>query len=307
MKPMEITGISKKFGQTQALYDISFSVEEGELFGLIGPDGAGKSTLFNVLVTLIQPDTGTAKIQGYDLIKDYKKIRHIIGYLPGRFSLYGSLSCLENLEFFAKLYGESIKKNYNLIAPIWEQLLPFKDRKAAALSGGMKQKLALCCALVHKPSILFLDEPTTGVDPVSRRELWDILTLLKAENITVLVSTSYMEEATLCTRVGLIQFGKLLGSNTPLQIQNNYSGFIFALYTDAIYQLLQHLQEFKEAQDFYAAGQQVNVVLNNLSQAPLLHSYLDKIPVEIKSIEQINPTIEDCFIQLMKIKNDEQL
>jgi ABC-type multidrug transport system ATPase subunit len=305
MKPIEIKGISKKFGQTQALGDISFSIEEGELFGLIGPDGAGKSTLFNVLVTLIRPDAGTAKIQGYDLIEDYKKIRHIIGYLPGRFSLYGSLSCEENLEFFAKLYGESIEKNYKLIAPIWEQLRPFKDRKASALSGGMKQKLALCCALVHKPAILFLDEPTTGVDPVSRRELWDILTLLKSENITVLVSTSYMEEANLCTRVGLIQFGKLLGSNTPKQIQNSYQGFIFAVYTDAIYQLLQYLPDFKEAQDFYAAGQQVNVVLDHLSEEHLLRSYLGKIPVNIKNIEQINPTIEDCFIRLMKIKNDE--
>jgi ABC-type multidrug transport system ATPase subunit len=307
MRPVEITEISKKFGQTQALQNISFSIEEGELFGLIGPDGAGKSTLFNVLVTLIHPDTGTAKIQGYDLIKDYKKIRHIIGYLPGRFSLYGNLSCLENLEFFAKLYGENIKKNYSLIAPIWEQLLPFKDRKATVLSGGMKQKLALCCALIHKPAVLFLDEPTTGVDPVSRRELWDILSLLKEENISVLVSTSYMEEAMLCTRVGLIQFGKLLGNNTPKQIQNNYSGFIFAVYTDANYQLLQHLQDFKEAIDFYAAGQQVNVVLNNLSQATLLHSYLEHTPVKIKNIEQINPTIEDCFIQLMKIKKDEEI
>jgi ABC-type multidrug transport system ATPase subunit len=305
MRQIEVTGISKNFGQTQALQDISFSIEAGELFGLIGPDGAGKSTLFNVLVTLIQPDEGTAKIQGYDLITDYKKIRHIIGYLPGRFSLYGSLSCQENLEFFAKLYGESIKKNYNLIAPIWKQLLPFKNRKASALSGGMKQKLALCCALVHKPTILFLDEPTTGVDPVSRRELWDILTLLKEENITVLVSTSYMEEAMLCTRIGLVQFGKLLGSNTPKQTQNNYKGFIFAVYTDANYQLLQYLQDFKEVQDFYAAGQQVNIVLNDLSEEALLRSYLEKSPVKIKNIEQINPTIEDCFIQLMKIKKDE--
>jgi ABC-type multidrug transport system ATPase subunit len=300
---MEITGISKWFGTTQALHNISFSVEEGELFGLIGPDGSGKSTLFNVLVTLIQPDSGTANIMGYDLMKDYKKIRHIIGYLPGRFSLYGNLSCLENLEFFAKLYGESVEKNYKLIAPIWEQLYPFRNRKSSALSGGMKQKLALCCALIHKPAILFLDEPTTGVDPVSRRELWDILTLLKTENMTVIVSTSYMEEATLCTRIGLIQFGKLLGSNTPKQIQNNYRGLIFAVYTDNIYQLLQKLQDFKDAQDFYAAGQQINVVLNHPAGEQLLRSYLETTHIEIKNMEQIQPTIEDCFIQLMKINN----
>jgi ABC-type multidrug transport system ATPase subunit len=302
MNPIEVAGISKKFGQTQALQDISFSVERGELFGLIGPDGAGKSTLFDVLVTLIPPDLGTAKIEGLDLIKDYKKIRHIIGYLPGRFALYGNLSCKENLEFFAKLYGEDIKKNYRLIAPIWEQLLPFKHRKAAALSGGMKQKLALCCALVHKPKILFLDEPTTGVDPVSRRELWDILTVLKSEDISVFVSTSYMEEATLCSRVGLIQGGKLLRSNTPAQIQSDFKGIIFAVHTDTIYQLLQHLDEFTLAQDFYAAGQQVNIVLNNLSQERFLRSYLEKLPVEIKNIEHIEPSIEDCFIQLMKDK-----
>jgi ABC-type multidrug transport system ATPase subunit len=300
MIPIEVEKISKKFGHTQALQDISFSVERGELFGLIGPDGAGKSTLFDVLVTLLPPDSGTAKIEGLDLINDYKKIRHLIGYLPGRFALYGNLSCKENLEFFARLYGESITKNYRLIAPIWEQLLPFKHRKAAALSGGMKQKLALCCALVHRPKILFLDEPTTGVDPVSRRELWDILTVLKSEDISVFVSTSYMEEATLCSRVGLIQGGKLLRSDTPAQIQSDFKGVIFAVHTDTIYQLLQHLEEFKQAQDFYAAGQQVNIVLNNLSQEQFLHSYLEKIPVKIKKIQHIEPSIEDCFIQLMK-------
>jgi ABC-type multidrug transport system ATPase subunit len=302
MTPIEVESISKKFGQTQALQDISFSIESGELFGLIGPDGAGKSTLFDVLVTLIPPDSGTAKIEGLDLIKDYKKIRRIIGYLPGRFALYGNLSCKENLEFFAKLYGENIKKNYRLIAPIWKQLLPFKNRKAAALSGGMKQKLALCCALIHKPKILFLDEPTTGVDPVSRRELWDILTVLKSEEISVFVSTSYMEEANLCSRVGLIQGGKLLRSNTPVQIQADFQGVIFAVHTDTIYQLLQHLDEFTLAKDFYAAGQQVNIVLNNLSQEPFLHSYLEKLPVKIKNIERIEPSIEDCFIQLMNDK-----
>ena len=302
MIPIKVEEISKKFGQTQALQDISFSIERGELFGLIGPDGAGKSTLFDVLVTLIPPDSGTAKIEGLDLIKDYKKIRHIIGYLPGRFALYGNLSCKENLEFFAQLYGENIKKNYRLIAPIWEQLLPFKNRKAAALSGGMKQKLALCCALVHKPKILFLDEPTTGVDPVSRRELWDILTILKSEEISVFVSTSYMEEATLCSRVGLIQGGKLLRSNTPAQIQSDFKGVIFAVHTDTIYQLLQHLDNFTLAQNFYAAGQQVNIVLDNLSQESLLRLYLEKLPVKIKNIEKIEPSIEDCFIQLMKDK-----
>jgi len=300
MKPIAVSGISKAFGNVQALQDISFSIEQGELFGLIGPDGAGKSTLFNVLATLIPPDSGTAIIDGYDLLNDYKKIRHVIGYLPGQFSLYGDLSCQENLEFFARLYGESIKKNYRLIAPIWEQLQPFKNRKASALSGGMKQKLSLCCALIHRPKILFLDEPTTGVDPVSRRELWDILTVLKSEDISVFVSTSYMEEATLCNRIGLVQNGKLLQSNTPEQIRDSFQGVLYALQTDTIYLLLQHLTEFTTAQDIYAAGQHVNVILKNTSDKQLLESYLENIPVEIKKIEQIKPTIEDCFIQLMK-------
>ena len=300
MNPIEVVGLSKSFGQTQALKNISFSVQKGELFGLIGPDGAGKSTLFNVLVTLLHPDAGTALIDGYDLVKDYKKIRKIIGYLPGNFSLYGDLSCRENLEFFATLYGESVQKNYSLIYPIWKQLLRFEKRKAAALSGGMKQKLALCCALIHKPKILFLDEPTTGVDPVSRRELWDILKLLEAENISVFVSTSYMDEATLCNKIGLIQNGQLLESNTPQQIQNNFQGYLIALQTNHVYQLLNELKNFVAAKDYYAAGQQVNVVLHRREDEKLLSAFLENISVKINQIHFIPPAVEDCFIQLMK-------
>ena len=300
MNPIEVIDISKSFGQTQALKNISFSIEKGELFGLIGPDGSGKSTLFNVLVTLLQPDSGTARIDGYDLVKDYKKIRKIIGYLPGNFSLYGDLSCKENLEFFATLYGESVQKNYSLIEPIWRQLLRFENRKASALSGGMKQKLALCCALVHKPKILFLDEPTTGVDPVSRRELWDILKLLEAENISVFVSTSYMDEATLCKRIGLIQNGHLLESNTPKQIQNNFQGYLLALQTNQVYQLLNELENFTTAKDYYAAGQQVNVVLHHPEDEKLLRTFLENSSAKINQINAIQPAIEDCFIQLMK-------
>jgi ABC-type multidrug transport system ATPase subunit len=224
MNIIETENISKAFGKTQALSDISLSIDKGELFGLIGPDGAGKSTFFNILVTLLNPDSGKAIVCGYDLLSQYKEIRKIIGYLPGQFSLYRDLSCLENLEFFATLYGESIEKNYALIRPIWEQLEPFKDRSAANLSGGMKQKLALCCALIHRPMVLVLDEPTTGVDPVSPREFWEILQRLKNEDITVLVSTSYMDEASLCSRIGLIQNGKLLNINTPEQILSDFKG-----------------------------------------------------------------------------------
>ena len=303
MNPIEVVGLSKSFGQTQALKNISFSIEKGELFGLIGPDGSGKSTLFNVLVTLLSPDAGTAIIDGYDLVKDYKEIRKIIGYLPGNFSLYGDLSCKENLEFFATLYGESVQKNYSLIYPIWKQLLRFEKRKVAALSGGMKQKLALCCALIHKPKILFLDEPTTGVDPVSRRELWEILKLLEAENISVLVSTSYMDEANLCNRIGLIQSGQLLESNTPKQIQSNFQGHVVALQTNQVYQLLNELESFTTAKDYYAAGQQVNVVLHHREDEKLLRAFVENLSLKINQITSIQPTIEDCFIQLMKKKS----
>ncbi len=303
MKSIEINGISKSFGKTKALSTVSLSVEEGELFGLIGPDGAGKSTLFNILVTLLNPDKGSAIIDNLDLLKDYKKIRKIIGYLPGQFSLYSNLTCYENLEFFATLYGESIEKNYELISPIWKHLEPFKDRRAANLSGGMKQKLSLCCALIHKPKILFLDEPTTGVDPVSRRELWDILKKLKDQNITVFVSTSYMDEATLCNRIALIQNGKILGSNTPQEIKNNFDGCIYAVQTNYIYQLLQYMRDYA-VKDIYAAGQQVNIVLNNQTEVGQLDAFLDQSNIAIDKKQFIVPSIEDCFIQLLKDKND---
>lgn len=299
MNAITINNISKSFGKIKALDNISLSVEDGELFGLIGPDGAGKSTLFNVLVTLLNPEKGQANIAGYDLLKDYKKIRQIIGYLPGQFSLYGDLSCLENLEFFATLYGENIEENYELIRPIWEQLLPFKNRRASALSGGMKQKLALCCALVHKPKLLFLDEPTTGVDPVSRKELWEILKKLKDFNITVFVSTSYMDEATLCNRIALIQNGKILSCNRPDKIQSNFKGYLFSLQTNHIYNLLQYLADYK-VNDIYASGQFVNVVLNEKQEAENLLNFIKKSNIEIKNYNFIHPTVEDCFIQLMK-------
>lgn len=298
-KEISIKNLSKAFGKVQALDNVSLQVEKGELFGLIGPDGAGKSTLFNLLVTLLNPDSGQAELAGLDMLRDYKKIRKIIGYLPGQFSLYGDLSCQENLEFFATLYGESVEDNYELIRPIWEQLLPFKNRKAAALSGGMKQKLALCCALVHKPQILFLDEPTTGVDPVSRKELWEILKKLKEVNITVFVSTSYMDEATLCNRIALIQNGHILGCDTPANIQAAYKGHLFSLHTNTIYDLLQYLSDYN-AEDIYPSGQCVNVVLRSKEESEALLSYIAKSNIVINEAKYVQPTIEDCFIQLMK-------
>lgn len=213
-----VNGISKRYGKVQALQGVSFSVNAGELFGLIGPDGAGKTTLFRLLTTLLIPDEGTATVCGLDLVKDYRLIRQQVGYMPGRFSLYADLTVEENLQFFASLFGTTIEENYNLVAPIYSQIEPFRKRKAGKLSGGMKQKLALSCALIHKPRVLFLDEPTTGVDVVSRVEFWDMLQNLRSQGITILVSTPYMDEAQRCTRVALISGGTILGVDPPNEI-----------------------------------------------------------------------------------------
>lgn len=213
-----IDGLTKSYGHLKALNGVSFEVGKGELVGLIGPDGAGKTTLFRLLTTLIRPDEGRATIEGLDIVDDYKEIRCITGYMPGKFSLYQDLTVEENLEFFASLFGGTVQENYDLIAPIYSQIEPFRKRKAGKLSGGMKQKLALSCALVHKPKVLFLDEPTTGVDAVSRSEFWDMLQGLKAHDISILVSTPYMDEAGRCDRVALINEGKILRIDTPDRI-----------------------------------------------------------------------------------------
>src|SRR5579863_8931742 len=231
MSAITLEHITKTYnkGATLAVDDISFSIEKGELFGLIGPDGAGKTTIFRILTTLLLADKGTATVVGNDVIKDFHKIRGIVGYMPGRFSLYQDLTVEENLNFFATLFGTTIKENYALIEDIYEQIEPFRTRRAGKLSGGMKQKLALCCALIHRPEVLLLDEPTTGVDAVSRRELWDMLGKLKAQGITILVSTPYMDEANRCDRIALIQEGTILSIDTPGQIIKSYPGKLFAV------------------------------------------------------------------------------
>lgn len=218
MNAIEIRNISKNYGDVKALSDVSLQVEQGELYGLIGPDGAGKSTLFHLLTTLMLPDEGTASVEGLDCVKDYQQIRKIVGYMPGRFSLYPDLSVEENLTFFASIFGTTIEENYDLVAPIYRQIEPFKSRRAGKLSGGMKQKLALCCALIHKPQVLFLDEPTTGVDVVSRIEFWDMLSSLREQGITILVSTPYMDEALRCGRTALINEGHILDVDQPQRI-----------------------------------------------------------------------------------------
>jgi ABC-type multidrug transport system ATPase subunit len=227
MKAIEVEHISKSYGEVAALRDVSFDVEAGELFGLIGPDGAGKTTLFRLLTTLLKPDAGRASVVGLDIVNDYRDIRKQVGYMPGRFSLYSDLTVRENMEFFASIFGTTIEENYDMVAPIYRQIEPFSDRRAGKLSGGMKQKLALSCALIHKPKVLFLDEPTTGVDVVSRVEFWDMLYALRQQGITILVSTPYMDEAQRCSRVALINKGQILAIDTPQTIiqQSGQSNF----------------------------------------------------------------------------------
>lgn len=227
MKAIEVEHISKSYGEVAALRDVSFDVEAGELFGLIGPDGAGKTTLFRLLTTLLKPDAGRASVVGLDIVNDYRDIRKQVGYMPGRFSLYSDLTVRENMDFFSSIFGTTIEENYDMVAPIYRQIEPFSDRRAGKLSGGMKQKLALSCALIHKPKVLFLDEPTTGVDVVSRVEFWDMLYALRQQGITILVSTPYMDEAQRCSRVALINKGQILAIDTPQAIiqQSGQSNF----------------------------------------------------------------------------------
>ncbi len=296
--------ISKTYGKTRALKDISFEVKENELFGFIGPDGAGKTTLFRILTTLLLADTGTVIINGMDVVKDYKSVRSNIGYMPGRFSLYQDLSVEENLTFFATIFGTSIKENYDLIRDIYIQIEPFKKRLAGKLSGGMKQKLALSCALIHKPELLVLDEPTTGVDAVSRKEFWEMLKNLRDKGITIIVSTPYMDEAGLCDRIALIQDGNIMQIDTPQGITSQYPGKLLAIRSGNMYQLKLDLINYNDCKSVYIFGQFLHY--NSKSGKPLpdeLKLYLSgKGHSDIK-IEHIDAGVEDCFIELMSDVN----
>jgi ABC-type multidrug transport system ATPase subunit len=302
MQPIVVQNIHKSFGDVKALHDISFTVDEGELFGLIGPDGAGKSTLFRILATLLLADKGAAYVDGSDVVKDYRTVRRNVGYMPGRFSLYQDLTIAENLNFFATIFNTSVEKNYELIKDIYEQIAPFKDRPAGKLSGGMKQKLALCCALVHKPRVLFLDEPTTGVDPVSRQEFWEMLKRLKAKGIPILVSTPYMDEAMLCDRVALIQKGEIMQINTPAAIVADFGRPVWAVRAKNMYHLLKDIRSFEGTHSCFAFGEYLHVTLNTDEQA--LRSYLQPLPHEDLVIRPAQPGIEDSFMQLMQEQNE---
>lgn len=293
--------ISKTYnkGQVQAVKDITFDVRSGETFGLIGPDGAGKTSLFRILTTLLLPDSGSARVDGLDILKDYQKIRSTVGYMPGRFSLYQDLTIEENLQFFATVFGTTIRENYNLIKEIYQQIEPFKDRRAGKLSGGMKQKLALCCALIHKPTVLFLDEPTTGVDVVSRKEFWDMLGRLKAEGITILVSTPYMDEADRCDRIGLIQKGTILSIDSPAGIVEAFPIDLYAAHAANTHLLLSEVRGFPGTDSCFAFGDSLHVTFKD-GEAEGLLPWLANKGLRDASLEKIMPGIEDCFIHLLK-------
>jgi ABC-type multidrug transport system ATPase subunit len=299
---VNINEISKAYNGTHALEDINLSIGKGELFGFIGPDGAGKTTLIRILATLLLPDKGHATVEGYDTVKDYRKIRQIVGYMPGRFSLYQDLSVEENLNFFASIFKTSIKENYHLIKDIYQQIEPFKTRPAGKLSGGMKQKLALSCVLIHKPVILFLDEPTTGVDAVSRKEFWDMLDKLKEENITILVSTPYMDEASRCNRVALIQEGKILSVNTPEGIVRSYENPLLAVKSENMYQLLFDVLEYPGTIRAYRSGEYIHAaVKKDARQEESIRGFLTAKGHEQLVVKVITPSVEDSFMALMKI------
>jgi ABC-2 type transport system ATP-binding protein len=303
MKPVIADHLIKTYnnGTVRAVEDVSFDVDKGEIFGLIGPDGAGKTSIFRMLTTLLLPDQGNAAVDGFDIVKDYKEIRKRVGYMPGKFSLYQDLTVEENLNFFATVFGTTIKENYELIRDIYIQIEPFKKRRAGKLSGGMKQKLALCCALIHRPSVLFLDEPTTGVDAVSRKEFWEMLKRLKSQGITILVSTPYMDEATLCDRIALMQNGKILSVNTPEEIIHSYPHTLFAVRAASMYTLLENLKHYNGTHSCFAFGDSVHLTLKNESDEAQddLKNYLDEKTGKQYALAVIEPGIEDCFINLM--------
>lgn len=296
---IEVKGISKSYDKVKALDQVSLDVRRGEIFGLIGPDGAGKTTLFKILVTLLNADEGSAQVDGLDIVKDYRTIRSRVGYMPGKFSLYPDLTIEENMEFFATLFGVTVEQNYDLVAPIYKQIEPFKKRRAGRLSGGMKQKLALSCALIHKPSVLFLDEPTTGVDAVSRSEFWDMLHNLREQGLSILVSTPYMDEASRCDRIALCNTGHILDIDSPQRMVEKFDGKLYGIKAHDMYDLLKALRNEDDIANCYTAGEYHHLLAksgfdpDNLKQNLIAQGHSD---VEIKSII---PDIEDVFIRLL--------
>jgi ABC-2 type transport system ATP-binding protein len=299
---IQVQNISKSYQNNLAVESITFEVKKGELFGLIGPDGAGKTTLFRILTTLLLANEGTATVAGFDVVKEYKSIRKVVGYMPGKFSLYQDLTIEENLNFFATIFGTTLEENYDLIKDIYIQIEPFKNRRAGKLSGGMKQKLALCCALIHKPKVLFLDEPTTGVDPVSRKEFWEMLKRLQQKGITILVSTPYMDEAALCDRIALIQNGSILKIDTPQNIITNYDKTIYDVQSKNTHQLILDLKNYPSQYSVFAFGEFIHYIDKNENFNPLeLEKYLQQNSHQEIVIKTSKTTIEDVFMDLTNL------
>ena len=297
---IEINGLTKCYGKVTALDGVSFDVRQGELFGLIGPDGAGKTTLFRLLTTLLNPDNGTATVDGMDIVAEYKQIREVVGYMPGRFSLYPDLSVEENIAFFAALFGVRVEDNYDLIAPIYKQIEPFRTRRAGKLSGGMKQKLALCCALIHRPSVLFLDEPTTGVDAVSRSEFWDMLAELKKKGISMLVSTPYMDEASRCDRIALIKEGHILGIDTPQGIVAGFDEPLYAVSSKEMFGLLIEARRTRGVKECYPFGEAHHMVTERGFDTARFADELTGLGFRNVVVRPVEAGIEDVFIKLMR-------
>lgn len=293
---VQVENISKSFKKVQALNNVSFNAGKGELFGIIGPDGAGKTTLFRIMTTLTIPDNGTVLINNRSILKDYMEIRKNIGYMPGRFALYQDLTVEENLNFFASVFNTTIEENYHLVKGIYSHIAPFKNRKAGKLSGGMKQKLALSCALIHKPEVLFLDEPTTGVDPVSRKEFWDMLYDLKNMGITIIVSTPYMDEASRCDRIALIKNGAFIDVDTPENIINNFKQTLIALKADNMRQLLKDVRKCSQIKSAFAFGAEIHAVINNDNDMKDIYNQLNNLNHKNIEVYKIKPAIEDCYI-----------
>jgi len=302
---LQLRGVVKSFGEVAALKGIDLNVQKGILFGLIGPDGAGKTTLFRIITTLLLPDRGKIQVEGYDVVKQYRKIRNSVGYMPGRFSLYQDLTVEENLNFYATIFGASVKMNYHLIADIFIHLEPFRKRLVKNLSGGMKQKLALACAIIHNPDLLVLDEPTTGVDAVSRKEFWDNLRKLQQDGMSVLVSTPYMDEAEKCDQIALMHKGFIMEHDTPSNIIAGYSGNLYAIRSSSMQSLLHDLRAYEFCESAYLFGQTIHYRFTaDNEDIKILRNYLyEKGHNNIKT-EKIKPGIEDCFIHSANYAED---
>ncbi len=294
---IELTNISKSYGQVEALKGVSLKIPKGKLFGLIGPDGAGKTTLFRIITTLLIPDSGKATVFGKDTVKDFRSIRKFTGYMPGRFSLYPDLTVMENLNFYATIFGTTVEKNYEIIRPVFSLLEPFRDRLAGRLSGGMKQKLALCCALIHNPEILVLDEPTTGVDAVSRKEFWETLYLLRDNGMTILVSTPYMDEASKCDHVGLMQHGRVVREDSPAAVLEGFKYPLLGVKTSNMPLVLNKLRDFDGVRRAYLFGRTIHVVLDMDRDENWLIKKAESEGLPELRIFRIQPHFEDCFIE----------